>query len=294
MSTVFVGALVLGCLACARAGMRSLRRRTARRADRATARGSRPSGLLPAPERFARAVLRADLPIRPEVAWTGAVVSVVATAVVGGAVVGVAPALVIAGAESGAGLALLHVARGRRDRAFDRQLPEALEIVARSLRAGDSLHQGIAEAARRAPCPVAAELKSVVNRTRHGEPLASSLDQWGTSSQLASVRLTAASLAIAAETGGASARSIDAMAASLRQRTDLDMEVRALSSQARLSAVVVGVAPAGFACFAAATDPRFAATLFGTRLGLVLLAAGITLEVVGAVWMTRMIQVIDA
>lgn len=290
MSTVLVGALVFGCVVCARAGTRSLRRRSARR----VAGGGPPSRLLPAPEPFTRAVQRADFAIDPAVAWTGAVAGVAATAVVGGVVVGLAPALVVAGAEVGAVLALLHATRGRRDRAFDRHLPEALEIVARSLRAGDSLHQAIAEASRTAPAPVAAELKSVVNRTRHGEPLASSLDRWATTSRLPSVRLAAASLAIAAETGGASARPIDAMASNLRQRTDLELEVRVLSSQARTSAVVVGVAPAAFACFAAASDPRYGATLFRTRLGLVLLAAGLTLEIAGAVWMARMIEAVDS
>ena len=68
-------------------------------------------------------------------------------------------------------------------------------------------------------------------------------------------------------------------------------ELRALSSQARISALVIGLAPVGFGAFAATTDPRTSQFLFHTAPGLALLVTGLVLDVLGWLWMQRLARV---
>lgn len=83
------------------------------------------------------------------------------------------------------------------------------------------------------------------------------------------------------------ARPIDGVAASLRANLAVAAEVRALSSQARYSAMVIALAPLAFGVVAASADGRTADFLLRTRVGVACLAAGVALDVIGAWWMHR-------
>jgi tight adherence protein B len=108
---------------------------------------------------------------------------------------------------------------------------------------------------------------------------------------LPGVRLAVAALCVGVETGGAQARAVDGVAATLRDRLAVAAEVRALSSQARVSALVIGLAPLGFGCFAIATDPRTGRFLFHTPVGLALVVAGVMLDGMGWLWMQHLARV---
>jgi len=179
---------------------------------------------------------------------------------------------------------LLH---GRVDRAVERELPVALDAVARSLRSGASLRQAVGEAADAVPGPLGADLGRVDVALAHGDPLVIALDRWLSARALPGVRLAVAALSLGAEAGGASAQAVDGVAATLRTNLDVAAEVRALSSQARLSALVIALAPVAFSLLAATTDGSTASFLLRTPLGLVCLAIGLGLDAVGFLWMRR-------
>jgi tight adherence protein C len=101
--------------------------------------------------------------------------------------------------------------------------------------------------------------------------------------------LAAAALALGSEIGGAAARSLDGVADTLRDRNGLQHEVRALSSQARASAVVIGLAPFVFSIVVALTDPGSIAFLLGSPVGLACLTCGLAADALGAWWMRRIV-----
>jgi tight adherence protein B len=105
------------------------------------------------------------------------------------------------------------------------------------------------------------------------------------------VSLAVAALCLGADTGGAQARAVDGVAMTIRSRLAVAGEVRALASQARVSALVIAVSPVAFGAFAAATDRRSAGFLFRTPLGLSCLVAGLALDAVAAAWMARITRV---
>lgn len=215
------------------------------------------------------------------------VVTVSTAALVGG------PGLTLTVISGGAAAAwwLAQGSDGRRAKALDRDLPIVLEAVARHLRAGDSLTQAIVAVS---PNPQGA-LGDTWARLRADLEVVgavSALDRWACgrgdgATVRPSERLAATALALAAETGGSPARAVDGVAATLRTRRALGEEIRALSSQARASAAVIALAPLVFGSLAAATDDR-TSSFFRSPIGLVLLAMGLGLDVIGAWWMARL------
>lgn len=179
----------------------------------------------------------------------------------------------------------------RRPRPIDEQLPDALDAIARSLRSGASLPQAIGETARASRGEVGRDLTEVSAAVDRGEPLAAALHAWGEMRATAGVRLASAAIALGAESGGAAARAIDGVANTLRTNLAIAGEVRALSAQARLSALVIVLAPVGFTLFTATTDAGTLELLLTTPLGIACLAVGGGLDLVGWLWMRRLTSV---
>ena len=182
--------------------------------------------------------------------------------------------------------------RGRADRRVERDLPDLLDAVARSLRSGSSLRRAVDEAAGSVEGPLRDDLVRVRRSLEAGDPLGGALERWATARPLPGVRLAVAALALGAETGGASAQAVDGVAATLRTNLGIAAEVRALSSQARLSALVIALAPVAFSLLAFTTDGTAASFLLRTPLGLACLATGLALDGVGWLWMRRLTAVV--
>jgi tight adherence protein B len=166
-------------------------------------------------------------------------------------------------------------------------LPEAIDTVAACLRSGRSLADGLAVAAAQAPPPLAAELASVVGSIGRGMATRTAVGQWAVTSVEPGAALVAAAVGLADDAGADTAGALTGVADTLRERRALGRELRALSAQARLSAVVVAVAPIGFAVVAALADPATGRFLLASRGGLACLAVGATLDLAGWRWMGR-------
>ena len=217
--------------------------------------------------------------------WRGALVGAVA----GGLVVGGPGLAVVAGlAVAGAPAVALRLARGRAQARYAAALPAALEAVAAGLRSGASLVVALGEAATASPPRLAGDLAEIVARTARGSTLVEALESWPARRPWPPVRLAVAALCLGVETGGAQARAIDGVAATLRDQAAVAGEVRALTSQVRASAAVISLAPLGFGAVAAVADPRSAAFLLRTPVGLACLATGLVLDAVAALWMARL------
>jgi tight adherence protein B len=213
--------------------------------------------------------------------------AVLAAEVIGFAAGGWPTAAVIAIATVIGGWVALDALRGRAALQVDLALPDLLEATARSLRSGTSLRIALAESSTHTPPRLRAGLSAVVVASERGVPLVDAIDVWATTMVGDGVRLAGAALALSAELGGAAARALDGVAATLRDRNAVRREVRALSSQARASAVVIGLAPVGFAVLAATVDPETIDFLLRTPVGTTCLVVGVVLDGVGAVWMHR-------
>ncbi|MCC6338943.1 MAG: type II secretion system F family protein [Acidimicrobiia bacterium] len=233
--------------------------------------------------RLAAAGLEVD-PATALGAWLGAVVL---AAGVGGAaspVVG----LLSAGGALVAGPAGLALARARVERRRAAELPEVLERVASELRAGGTVAEAVA-ALGAAPGPLHHDLRAVSRAIDRGASLVDALGGWARRSRVEGAREAAGGLAVVARLGGAAAPALEGLAAALRDRLGAAEESRSQSSQARMSAWVVGAAPLAYLAFASVADPGSTSMLLTTTAGRVCLAGGLLLEGAGAVWMRHIV-----
>lgn len=168
-------------------------------------------------------------------------------------------------------------------------LPGALEDVARSLRSGTSLRVALAEASTTAG-PARRDLAVVVEHIDRGVSIGDALDAWAGRRPAAEVRLAVAALGLGLDAGFTSARTVDGVAATLRERAAVAGEVATQAAQARLSALVIALLPVAFTTWACLTDGRIAGFLFATPAGWACLFGGVTLNAVGAAWMARIMR----
>lgn len=176
---------------------------------------------------------------------------------------------------------------GRRRAAAqaERDLLRVLDALAAALRSGASPRAALGEAAEVTEGPLRDDLSVVQRRLAMGETTSGALAAWSERRPLPGIRLLVAVLTLGTRTGGDLARAVDDVAATERHRRATRDEVRSLSAQARLSAVVVAVAPVAFTALAALADPGVGRFLLATPLGWGCLLGGTALDLAGAWWM---------
>jgi tight adherence protein B len=234
----------------------------------------------------------AAISVEPEAAcelWIAAVVGIAIPTTALRPGLGVAAAL---GAIA-AGPIALQVARGRARRRLIAAIPGALEHVAAGLRGGATVDEAL-DAIAAGGGPLAPDVGRVRARASLGPGLGAALAAWSAERDLPSVRAACGALAVAASAGGPAAGAIDGLAGSLRDRLGATAEARALSSQSRVSAIVVGVAPLAYLSFSAVADPGSLTVLVDTGAGRACLALGLALEGVAVVWMRWIVRAEDA
>lgn len=249
-----------------------------------------PLGPLPCPAWFLRAADRAALPAPLERWWAALLASLVPLAAGGYALGGPVFGVVVALAGPAAAVGWLYVVRDRRDTLLARSVPDTLDAIARSSRAGLSVVQALEALQRDTATPSDRLFGSIATSVHRGESLRSSLEVLIADTHLPAVRLAATALLVSSDTGAAPAKSVEGVAATLRDRAALDREAAAHSSQAKASVGVLVLAPVGFGSFAIATDPRVGEFLFRSPVGLVCLGLGLALDALGAWWMSRIME----
>jgi tight adherence protein B len=260
-------------------------------ADRLRADRARPARRVPSwlDHRIARAIDAAALDVRTGQAlstwlWAVTVAGVLGLGF-GGAQMALGAAVV---AAIGVPVAVLAM-HERRDRQIAVAVPETLERVASELRSGGTVATAIGAVAS-GEGPLAPDMERVDTRIRLGASVAEALAGWSAERAVAGVDASAGALALCASVGGRSADALDGLATSLRDRLGVAAEARALSSQARMSAMVVGGVPVAYIAWSAMVDPHALHVLTGTLFGRICLVAGLTLEALGGWWMRAIVR----
>jgi len=176
----------------------------------------------------------------------------------------------------------------RRHRRMVVAIPTFLREVADGLRAGGTVTTEVHSAVS-GTGPVAVSLARVVDETRLGASFVDALSRWATRLGSPEARAVAGALSIAAVIGGPGAGALDGLASSLEDRRAVGAEARALSTQARLSAWVVGLAPVVFLVFTVLSDSSALHVLTMTTPGRVCLAVGLALEFLAVAWIRHIV-----
>jgi len=231
--------------------------------------------------------------IDPAQVWTASL----ALCAAGAALAWLASGSVAAGIVAGAAMLALPRwlgARWRRLRLarFDAQLPDTLASLAGALRAGASVQGAMRAMVEHGEAPLAQEFGLMLREQRLGVPFEQALGNLHGRMPSEATGLVVAALRIAAQTGGNLAATLERIADTLRARLHLQGRVRALTSQGRLQAWVVGSLPPLLALVLDALEPEAMALLWHTPAGWCVLGLVALLEALG-VWMIRRIVAIE-
>ena len=181
--------------------------------------------------------------------------AVAAGVLLAGLVVGL---LLLAVVPFGARL-LVKIRAGRRRAAFADQLDDSLQLMASSLRAGHSLLRAVDAVSQDAVSPTSEEFARIVNETRVGRDLSDSLDEVAERMGSDDFTWVAQAIAIHREVGGNLAEVLDAVGHTIRERNQIRRQVKALSAEGKLSAIVLGALPFGIIGFISMTNPGYLA-----------------------------------
>ena len=174
-----------------------------------------------------------------------------------------------------------------RLKAFNKQLPDTVTLIANALRAGSSFLQAIELVVRESRPPISTEFGRVIREVNLGLPFDVALENMVRRVKSEDFELMATAIAIQHQVGGNLAEILDSIAFTIRERIRIKGEIRTLTAQQRLSGYVVGGLPFGLALFIYLAAPTFFDPMFvkppevlGIPLGIILL--GIALLAMGA------------
>jgi tight adherence protein B len=180
----------------------------------------------------------------------------------------------------------------RRRRAFAEQLPDALQLIVGSLKAGFSLPQAVDAVSRELPPgALTTEFGRVIAETRIGADISDALER--TADRIGNEDLAWAVMAvrIQRDTGGNLAEILQTTVDTLRERARLRGHVRALSAEGRLSAYILIGLPIVTAAWMFLVRREYLSVLWTTPTGLTLLLGAVVLMVIGSFWMSRWVKV---
>lgn len=185
---------------------------------------------------------------------------------------------------------VVRIMADQRRKKFAVQLPETLQILAGSLRAGHGLAQGIETVAREAESPTADEFRRLTIETRLGRDFVESLRALSERIGSEDFQWVVQAIEIQREVGGDLAAILDTVASTVRDRTRIKLQVSALSAEGRLSAVVLMILPFGLGALMSVTNANYVKPLFTTGTGYKLLAMAAALLAVGGLWLRKIVK----
>lgn len=179
----------------------------------------------------------------------------------------------------------------RRRTAFAEQLPDALQLVAGALQAGFSLPQALDAVVRDGAQPIAGEFARALARTRLGMSLEDAMDKAADRMRCADLAWVVMAVRIQRQVGGNLAELLLTTMHTMRERSQVRRQVKALTAEGRLSAYVLIGLPIGLANWMFLARRDYIRPLYTTPVGLVLLIVAVGCVTAGWFWMSRMIKV---
>lgn len=185
----------------------------------------------------------------------------------------------------------LHRKVAQRMQRFERQIPEALDLMGRALRAGHAFPTAVKMVADEMQDPIGREFRQLFDETNFGIPQNEALLRLAERVPIDDLRYFVIAVMIQRESGGNLAELLDNISAIVRARLKLLGEVRTLSAEGRLSAWILGALPFCVAAVIQLVNPGFMAVLWTDPIGLRMVGGALLLMAVGVWWMRKIIRI---
>lgn len=186
---------------------------------------------------------------------------------------------------------MVSVKRERRKKAFSSQFPDALEMFARSLRAGHSFTGAIQLVAQEMPHPLGSEFRQVFDEQNLGVPLREALTGMTQRVDSLDARFFVTAILIQRETGGNLAEIIDKIAHVIRERFRIQGQLKIFTAQARMTGIILSLLPAGLALAIGVLNPDYLKPLWFERAGKFLIALALCMQIAGALVIRKIVRI---
>src|SRR5579863_7665604 len=181
--------------------------------------------------------------------------------------------------------------RSKRLGKFEEQLPEALDLLGRAVRAGHSFTTGLELIGKECSEPVAGEFRTTFEEQNFGLPLRDSLINLTERVPLVDIRLLVTALLIQKDTGGNLAEILDELSRVIRERFKIYREVRVKTAQGRLTAGILIALPLLMLAALGALNPDYTKVLFVDKTGQTMLIVAGVMQVIGALILWKIVNI---
>lgn len=181
--------------------------------------------------------------------------------------------------------------RKKRMHKFERQFPDALDMIARALRAGHALSQGMQIVAQEFDDPLGSEFENTVNQINYGVGFQDALQSLNNRVECPDLKLFSMSIIIQKQSGGNLAEILENISRLIRERFKLRNKIRALSAEGKLSAIILVAIPVFIVLALSITSPDYIKVLFIDPLGRILIFISLIMMAMGILVMKKIIAI---
>lgn len=199
----------------------------------------------------------------------------------------------IAGAALGAFGPLQFVKRKKRRRieAFEEGFPEAIDLLARSIRAGHAFATGLKVVAEESQDPVKSEFRHVFEEQKFGLPLEESLLGLGDRIDLVDVRIFITAILVQRDVGGNLAEILDKISYTIRERFMIRRQIRVYTAQGRMTGYLLAALPIIMGFLIWMVNGEYMSILFTEPVGRLLIAGAVVLQIIGFFVISRIVDI---
>jgi len=190
-------------------------------------------------------------------------------------------------------LPILHVMSLRRKRLkqLEAQLPDAVDMISRALRAGHSFSGALGMVGQEIKAPIGPEFRTTFEEINYGVALDEAMTNLAMRVPVNDLRYFVIAVLIQRESGGNLAEILDTIGNMVRERLKLFDKIRVLSAEGKMSAWVLGLLPFGTAGMILVVNPDFMKVLWKDPIGLKMIAVALSMMVLGVLWMRKIIRI---
>lgn len=174
---------------------------------------------------------------------------------------------------------------------FESQFPEALDFLSRALRAGHGLTAAVGMVGAELPDPVGKEFKITFDQVNFGLAFGQSMNNFAMRVNSSDLHFLVVALLIQRETGGNLAELLENLSKTVRDRIKLAGKVKVISSEGRMSGVVMSGLPFALGTILALINPKYMNVLWTTEPGHRLMTLGLVMMAAGMFWISKIVKI---
>lgn len=186
---------------------------------------------------------------------------------------------------------LLRFKKGSRLKKFEAALPDAIDLMARALRAGHSIASSIEIIAEQTPQPLSSEFALCFQQQKFGIPFRDAITSMGQRVPSKDLHFLITAVLVQKETGGDLCDILDRTTHVIRERGRIQGEIRTYTAQGRLTGWILSALPVAMLCLTNLITPGYSSVLFHDPLGQLLLGAGIVFILLGAFIISKIVDI---